>query len=589
MTTKGCEENPFAVTTPENLTDSQIVKLFVDVFSDFPKIINANHTFIHGARGIGKSMMLRYLEPTVQMLAKDISQPVGLDFFAVHVPIKTSNLSKVEFSRFTGAPYYILAEHMLVLHCLVKITETLKKVCHKYCNSDEVRCLCEEFFLKKLLNKKNVLNSDECNDYFSLIINESEALYDEAQQFVARHAFTSEVGSYEGRLVGWLDFLVPFLREAKKLPFLPNSPFFLMLDDADNLQVNMQRIINTWVSTRVTDVICLKITTQMRYQTYETLSEQIIESPHDYTEIDITKLYTSKSTDFYSKAQAIISKRLSLLSPSSPIEPENFFPADLAQEKAIEGIADSLKDRHREGSGRATRAGDDVTRYARPEYIRLLGKSAHTYSYAGFKSLVDLSSGIIRWLLEPVSIMYSESTTRCDGKVLFIPPGLQDKVIKKWSLDFYEVDLKKLDSKLKCRADDLSDAAKLRNLIDAIGGLFQLILKSERLSERRIFTFMLTEDPSDELAGVLDLGVRHGYFFKSSVGSKEGYGRNSRYSLSRRLGPYFKLDVSGFAGNLSVAPSELMVALRTPDKFIRTRLNKLLGSEENTTQLSLFS
>ena len=64
--------NPFSIKTPQTLTPESIASLFVDVFSDFPRILSQEHTFIQGARGTGKSMMLRYLEPLVQLAAHQV-------------------------------------------------------------------------------------------------------------------------------------------------------------------------------------------------------------------------------------------------------------------------------------------------------------------------------------------------------------------------------------------------------------------------------------------------------------------------------------------------------------------------------------
>lgn len=582
-------KNPFAVTTPENLSDDEVFTLFVDVFSDFPKIINPNHTFIHGARGTGKSMMLRYLEPLVQMKANQVNSPEELDFFAVHIPIKASNLSKVEFSRFSGAPYFLLAEHMLVLHCAIRILESLQKVCLSHCADDEIKIFYIDFLQGHLLQKKkkNIPPSD-CSSYFLKIISELELIYNNTQQYIAQHAFKKTISPYKDRLLGWLDFLVPFVKEILNLPFMPSGPLFLMLDDADNLDANMQRVLNTWVASRVTDCVCLKITTQMRYATYETMLGNLIEAPHDYSDVDITKVYSSKTTNFYDRAKAITQKRIALLGLEEDISPEDFFPVDAEQEARIAEIAAELKAAHSRGEGRAARVSDDVTRYARPEYIRRLERSAHSYSYAGFKSLVDLSSGIIRWFLEPASTMYSECKSKNESAdVSFIPASIQDQIIKNWSSKFYEEELKKIEISIDKKQTSSNTVAKLKNLIDGVGMLFQRVLKTEKLSERRLFNFMLTEEPEGELEQVLELGVQHGYFFRSSVGSKEGYGRNIRFSLSRRLGPYYKLDVSGFAGNLSVTPADLHLALKDPGAFVRVRFKKLETSTKNDGQHSL--
>ena len=41
-------ENPFKITTPEDLTAEEAVKLFVDVFTDFYQITDPGHVLIKG-------------------------------------------------------------------------------------------------------------------------------------------------------------------------------------------------------------------------------------------------------------------------------------------------------------------------------------------------------------------------------------------------------------------------------------------------------------------------------------------------------------------------------------------------------------
>ena len=78
------------------------------------------------------------------------------------------------------------------------------------------------------------------------MISISESIYNEAQTYISKHTFIkNDILPYEGSLFGWLDFLVPIIKDLQKLSFVPSKPFFLMLDDADNLEENMQKIINT--------------------------------------------------------------------------------------------------------------------------------------------------------------------------------------------------------------------------------------------------------------------------------------------------------------------------------------------------------
>jgi len=111
-------ENPFTVTTPEDMSAEDTVSLFVDVFTDFPKVKDPGHLFLHGPRGSGKSMMFRYLMPDCQCM-KTGAQIKNLNFFAIYLPIKTTYLRLAEFERLEGKhASVVLNEHFMVAHFL---------------------------------------------------------------------------------------------------------------------------------------------------------------------------------------------------------------------------------------------------------------------------------------------------------------------------------------------------------------------------------------------------------------------------------------------------------------------------------------
>ena len=84
--------NPFQIKTPEKLPPDEAANLFVDVFTDYQKIKAQGHTFIIGPRGIGKSMIFRYLEPDCQCISTKakINQ---LDFLGLYIPLKNASFT----------------------------------------------------------------------------------------------------------------------------------------------------------------------------------------------------------------------------------------------------------------------------------------------------------------------------------------------------------------------------------------------------------------------------------------------------------------------------------------------------------------
>src|SRR5690606_22589772 len=145
--------------------------------------------------------------------------------------------------------------------------------------------------------------------------------------------------------------------------------------------------------------------------------------------------------------------------------------------------------------------------------------SGGTFSYAGFDNLVNISSGIIRYFLEPASIMFSEHISRNnknDIEVEFLPANIQNEVINDFSQKFLEDEFKKVVEQHgeKSSSERLSKADKLYNLITGLGGMFRKIFVSDR-TERVVFSVALNDLPDDELKEIIDLAIHYGYLHQS--------------------------------------------------------------------------
>jgi hypothetical protein len=169
-----------------------------------------------------------------------------------------------------------------------------------------------------------------------------------------------------------------------------------------------------------------------------------------------------------------------------------------------------------------------------------------------------------------------------------IEPTIQDAVVREaadqlmfGALDSLENEALKANSQ-----EDVSGFRQLRNLIRALGGIFQEILLSDR-SERRVFSIALSDDPPEEIMRVLRRGVQHGYFYEAAIGSKEGSWRTRRYVMTRRLAPHFKLDPMGFSGYLFVTSELLGLAIANPKNAVQSFKEKRLGEVLAESQLSL--
>lgn len=577
------KNNPFQITTPEGMSAEKTVALFVDVFTDFPKIITPGHTFLIGPRGVGKSMMFRYLQPDCQCIALP-SKFEELPFLGIYVPLKSTNFNLAELKRMEYRhASNLLNEHILVSYFLICTFKYLS--CESLYSSsnvilDEVKSFFTNTFMPILRlvgepTEEYVINS---NDSISMIFNLMsiivERSYTTAINYAKQLAFSQELIPYTGVLFDYLDSYLPVVAKLKNLSGFPKGPVFLLVDDAHWLSETQTKILNSWVSSRTSHICSLKISTQYEYKTYYTTTGATIETPHDYSSIDMSTIYTGNNKGKYrSRIADIVSRRLGDCGfPNT--DANSFFPEDVEQEKKIKEIAEQHRRKYDEGMGRGYNRSDDALRYSRADFIKSLAgtsKSSSTYSYAGFSQLVHLSSGIVRHFIEPAYRMYAETESRYPDKTIeYIPQAVQNDIVRNEadSLLFSEFERLKWTSISSQVATE--DIAKLENLVNGLGGLFRQILLSNK-SERRVFSFAFSDTPSVEVERIIQIGVSNGFFQKSTIGKKDSStgGRTRLYVMNRRLSPIWNLDPSGFAGYLFVTNRFIETLMCDSTRYLR--------------------
>lgn len=599
--------NPFQIKTPEKLNPDETINLFVDVFPDYQKIKAEGHTFILGPRGIGKSMIFRYLQPDCQCLSinGDVSK---ISILGIYIPLRNASFTTItELRRLANNASQIINEHIMSVYFLQMLYKSL--------SDSKIYGDKHEAWNQAALKYYNAVCSDLCYsenlspcedmkifEMFSKLAKMMESYYRQAIGYTKKLAFTKEIYPYNGPLYDYLGTVIPAIELLNEIECFKGKRVFFLVDDAHCLSNLQTHILNYWVSTRTSGEVSLKISTQYDYKNYYTITGATIDAPHDYSEVDMFKVYTSKVKKSYAKKiTEIVEKRLKSVGINQ--SPECFFPPDVDQENKIENIAQEYIKRFDEGKGRGNKRTDDSLRYARPDYIKSLSgipKNSSTYSYSGFEQLIHLSSGIARLFLESAYKMYAEeSSKKNDRDVEFISPSIQNEVIREDANQFLFKELPKYakdsnqsysDNKIVYPEEDI---LKLSNLINGLGGLFREILVSNR-SERRVFSIAISDTPSADVKRILQLGVQLGYFHKSTIGKKDSKsgGRTNLYILNRRLAPIWTLDPTSFAGYLFVQNKLLEDTMKNPDAVLR-RLGKSVehaDKEENGyVQLSFFS
>ena len=593
--------NPFEVITPEELNIEEMNDLFVDDLDEFNMLLNEGHMMLKGPRGVGKSMMFRYMQ--VDCMCSTSTNFSDLKFLGFRIPMKTVSFPRITEIQRLGDTYAaeLFEEHLLVLSFAQIVFNELSKLQKmegiiKNVDTDSLYDYYTKIFLP-FFEEKDKQCCTECT-YASILARIDDKLKSEyriATDYVKRLAIPNALApEYTGSFFNYLDFLFPILSGFRTIKGFPNCPVYLMVDDAHCLTLPQTRILNSWIATRTTQWISIKVSTQYSYRTYYTVTGGTIDTPHDYKQIDMSDVYTAnaRTGSYRELVKKVLSKRFSKYC-FGDIEPEAFFPPNSEQERKIKEIEDMYIKKHHEGEGRGARPRDDAYRYATADYIKnLMGqkKSGYTYSYAGFKQLVNISSGVIRYFLDAAAKMYSEQKVENNGTpVTYIKDSIQSDVVAELARKFLKDEILDYSSGGHKNAVPKADFQKLTNLINALGLLFSAIQSSGR-SERRVFSIAISDELSEETEKILTLGVDYAYLHRSTIGRKErGYGRTWLYILNRRLAPIWRLDPNSFAGYLFIQNKHLEAAMENP-KLILNRIYSKTDSdgEGKPTQLTLF-
>jgi hypothetical protein len=590
------------------MTAERVTKLFVPVAEEL-ELGGPEHVFLHGHRGCGKSMMLRLMAPDCQII--EVKKKLReLPYLGIYTTVKATGLDVTEYERLNNQyAGLVLAEHSLVSFLGAKAFKSLQNHCAHAIEEaegrDEMRKFVENSVLARLQRAgadisswvARVQTAETVAQILNAVSNALDESYGYCSDYLKRSSFQSGYQPYQGILLGYREFLFPILSELNQMSFMPrNKPVYFLLDDADNLNSLQTQVLNTWVSLRTGSSVAFKISTQLAYKTLLTASKQRIETPHDFREIHVSSIHTgaSSSSRYPQWVSEVVKKRLR--DNDIVVEAVDFFPEDAEQEERIRKFGEIHREQWKV-KPRGYRPGDDAYRYARADYIKSLGgisKQQSTYRYAGFQQLVHISSGIVRYFLDNAAEMYAkqqiaqQAARNQNVGVLRITPAIQDEVVRDAADQLMFGTLDKLEEEATANdsADDANEFKQLRNLIRALGGIFQEILLSDR-SERRVFSIALTDDPPEKIMHILRLGVRHGYFYEAAIGTKEGNWRTRRYVMTRRLAPTFKLDPMGFSGYLFVTSELLHEAIMDPRRAVISFKENRLGSVANESQLPL--
>ena len=556
------DNNPFEYEAANNLTDEMIADYYIDEFNYSRFIQSKRNIFLVGERGSGKTMALLFNRWRIQKIrSKKRGEEPSLSAIGIYIPCNTHLTHKTEYQlldKFLGS---VLSEHFLVLSIAYGLAETLSEIPDILKNADESLLRNEANFVLggELPKDTNFFDAVKQFLQHELLITQ-RTINSEKREMFYENAFS------------FASVFVPILNMcANKIPQLKNSHFLLLLDDAHALNEYQIRALNSWIAYRDHSLFSFKVAiAKVGSQTKKTSSGGSILEGHDYTEIDLEASLQNKKTNFYQLAETLIKRRLEKISISAT--PKEFFPVNPTMEndlkKSEQAVREDALRRFRNADKKSKAVNDYVYKYKRAHYFKNRSPKANRPPYSGFETLVFLSTGVVRNLLEPCYWMYDNAISEAreiGGKegteaIPNIPANIQTEVIQrlserkwKWVKDSIAHDIE------NCSTED---GLRAFQLLDALAVHFRHRLLHHK-SEPCALSFTISKQNQDimgKLNHLIEILRKAQLLYIRSGPAKDEGRRETYYVPNKILWPARGLDPHGQHARVSIPAAVLWQA-----------------------------
>ena len=580
------DNNPFEYEAANNLTDEMIVDYYIDDFNNSRFIQSKRNIFLVGERGSGKTMALLFNRwRTRKLLADKKGEKPSLSTIGVYIPCNTPLTHKTEYQLLDDFLGTVLSEHFLVLSIVHGLVETLEEIPDLLEGADE-----------------SGLRS-EANFVLGAKLPEEANFFDAVKQFLQRELLNTQRTINSGKRATFYEntfsfasVFVPILNMcANKIPRLKDPHFLLLFDDAHMLNKHQVRALNSWIAYRDHSLFSFKVAvTKVGTQTKITSSGGSILEGHDYTQIDLEAPLQNKNTDFYQLAEKLIQRRLEKIFISAT--PEEFFPVSAAMKKDLKASEKAVREeairKFGEANKNSKKVRDYVYKYRRAHYFRNRPSKANRPPYSGFSTLVFLSTGVVRNLLEPCYWMFDNAVSRAreigekEGSetISNIPANIQAEVIQRlserkweWARDNIAQDIE------DCSTED---GERAFNLLNALAKLFRDRLQHHQ-SEPRALSFTISKQEPNVMVNLKRLIeiLRKAHLLYIKSGPSKDYGQREPYYVPNKiLWPVRNLDPHGQHARVSIPADDLWKAAETGNidpKYLQDDKQMGLWNEEH--------
>lgn len=540
--------NPFEFESANALTIEDLVNYYIQDFNFSRFLQSKKNLFLIGERGSGKTMTIRYNSfPVQHYIATKNNIPVDYSLIGIHVICKNPIFHKEEYVLIEDEiKKSVICEHFLVLTIIQSVVDSLSTIPEIVTSSNKCKDLIsdieyiwdvklpeeEDFFssIRKFITKQTNLAQRKINSF------NADVFFEETYSF-SSHVLT-------------------FLKLLQRIDLLSNSHFMLMFDDAHEMNVYQIRALNSWIAYRDHSLYSLKVATAKVFRPIrKTIGGGTILEGHDYITVDMEQPFQSAGTAFYNLSKMIIERRLSLIGINDKTV-DDFFPTNKKFTEDIIRCKEQAKNDAIAKFGiqaEERQIKDYVNKYYRAIYFKSRSSKANRPTYTGFDTIVDISTGVIRNLLDPCFWMY-DAVLNQNKSVTYIPDAIQTDIIISRSEDLWNQLREGVDKSVEnCSS---KQGQQLFHLFDNLGVLFAKRLKAD-ISEPRAIVFTITQYDEDdikyqEFRELLLLAMKARILYTRIGNAKEAGRQETYYVPNRLLFPALGLDPHGQYSRVSI-------------------------------------
>lgn len=561
--------NPFIYEAANYLSPDEIIDYYIEDFNYSRFLQSPRNIFLIGERGTGKTMTLRYNSLKIQYeKAKRENKTYSFENVGIHVPCKTPLFEKNEFHLFDDKiEAHVLSEHYLVLSIVSAICLTLLKI-------PEIE--------KSSKNLDKELKRD-MEYLLSIKLPIKESFIRAVSQFVEKESIdTQAVSNSLGKIklykksFSFSSLVLPFIKNLKQIPILSKSHFSLMLDDAHDLNEYQIKSLNSWISFRDHSDFSFKVAMAKVNSPHRiTSSGNSILEGHDYTSIEMEKYFYNKNSDYAKMAKKVLKKRLEKININTSVD--QFFPINPALLKGLEESEKKVRSEAEKLYKNPKQVYSHVYKYGRAEYFRQRNHKANRPPYSGIETIIDISTGVIRNLLEPCFSMYDYELSNSSKKpIKKIPYQTQTKIILSKSDDAWiKLQETGLDKEIeKCSP---KQAKQIFQFFDNLMILLRHRLLNHKSLPRAIEFYISerTNELMNKIQPLLDIAQKAQLLY-IRIGSSKDQGRKEIYYIPNRiLLPSRGLDPQGQHDRAGLKAIDVYNAAFENKKFPTREKNKV--------------